>query len=149
MKSAKLLMLAAVGAFAGCSATPKQPQPTCEGMTEPICSCVAETHLNDGGRTVHYSSRRNDSRVVPFVVPVFRTHGVLATEVDCYANTDTRTYSIVRSDLAIPPSSQKSIDFLKDRHMCAQKGLYAESTTQEGKPKGSTRKKITLSSRIP
>ena len=136
MKSTKLLMLAAVGAaLAGCSATPKQPQPGCEVMTEPICARVAEAHLNDGSQTLRSSSPRNDSRVVPFVVPIFRTDGVLAAEVDCYANTDTRTYAIVRSEIAIPPSSQESVDFLKERHMCAQNGLYAENTLSEAAEK--------------
>lgn len=123
MKSTKLVILAAVGALAGCSAMPpKQPQPSCEVMTEPICARVAEAHLNDGSRTVS-NSPRNDSRVVPFVVPIFRTDGVLATEVDCYENTDARTYAIVRSALAIPPSSQESVDFLEQRHLCEQPGL--------------------------
>ena len=43
MKSTNLLMLAAFGALAGCSASAKQPQASCEVMTEPICSRVAET----------------------------------------------------------------------------------------------------------
>jgi len=129
LKSTKLLTLAAVGALAGCSASAKQPQARCEVMTKPICSRVAETRLNDGTLTVNYASRLSDARVVPFVVPVFRTDGILAAEVDCYTNTDSRTYTIVRSDLAIPPSSQESVDFLKDRHLCAETGLYTENTT--------------------
>ena len=135
VKSTKLLMLASVGALAGCSAAYKQPQPSCEVITEPICSRVAETHLNDGSQPVHYSSPRSDSRVVPFVVPIFRTDGVLATEVDCYANTDSRFYTIVRSDLAIPPSSQESIDFLKDRHMCAEKGSMQRRQSRQAAKK--------------
>ncbi len=51
----------------------------------------------------------------------------MAAEVDCYANTDSHTYSIVRSDLAIPPTSQESaVDFLRDRHLCADDGSYAK-----------------------
>jgi hypothetical protein len=138
VKSTKLLTLAAVGALAGCSASAKQPQARCEVMTEPICSRVAETRLNDGTLTVNYASRLSGARVIPFAVPVFRTDGVLAAEVDCYTNTDARTYRIVRSDLAIPPSSQESVDFLKDRHLCAEKGLYTENTTP-----GATKKLLT------
>lgn len=130
MKSTKLLILAAFGALAGCSATPaKQPQPSCEVMTEPICARVAEANLDYSSGTVP-NSPRDHSRVVPFVVPIFRTDGVLATEVDCYANIDARTYAIVRSALAIPPSSRESVDFLRERRMCAENGLYAENTTQ-------------------
>ena len=138
MKSTKLLTLAVVGALAGCSASAKQPRASCEVMTEPICSRVAETRLNDGTLTVNYASRPSDARVVPFVVPVFRTDGILAAEVDCYAYTDTRIYTIVRSDLAIPPSSQESVDFLRDRHLCAEKGLYTENTTPGGNEEGPT-----------
>lgn len=146
MNSTRLLMIAAVGALAGCSATPKQSQPSCEVMTEPICARVAEARLNDGSQTVRNSSSRNEPRVVPFAVPIFRTDGVLATEVDCYATTDPRVYAIVRSDLAIPPSSQESVDFLRERRMCAENGLYAEAKTQGGSEEGRPHKRITLSS---
>ena len=61
-------------------------------MAEPICSRVAEAQLHDGTLTVGYASRPNDARVVPFVVPMFRTDGVLAAEV-----TATRTQILVRS----------------------------------------------------
>ena len=138
MKSTTVLTLAAVGALAGCSASAKQPQARCEVMTKPICSRVAETRLNDGTLTVNYASRLSDARVVPFVVPVFRTDGILAAEVDCYTNTDSRTYTIVRSDIAIPPSSKESVDFLKDRHLCAEKVFYTENTIPGGNEQGPT-----------
>jgi hypothetical protein len=117
------LALAAI-ALAGCSTS--SPQSSCEPMVAQICSSAVEAQLHDGTLTVGYSSRPEDARVVPFVVPVFRPDGALATEVDCYANTDSHTYSIVRSDLAIPPESQESIDFLSDRHLCADEGSYAQ-----------------------
>jgi hypothetical protein len=94
-------------------------------MVALICSNAAEAQLRDGTLIVGYSSRPEDALVVPFVVPVSRRDGALATEVDCYANTDSHTYSIVRFDLATPPASQESVDFLRDRHLCAQDGSYA------------------------
>jgi hypothetical protein len=114
-------------ALTGCSASTGQPQLSCELKTAQICSSAAEAQLHDGTLTVGYSSRPDDAQVVPFVVPVFRQDGVLAAEVDCYANTDSRTYSLVRSDLAIPPQSEESVDFLRARHLCADEGSYTEN----------------------
>jgi hypothetical protein len=112
--------------LAGCSASTGQPQLTCELMTAQICSSAAEAQLHDGTLTVGYSSRPAEAQVVPFVVPMFRQDGVLAAEVDCYANTDSHTYLIVRSNLAIPPTSQASVDFLRNRHLCAEGESYAQ-----------------------
>lgn len=113
-------------ALAGCSESAIQPQSSCELMTVRVCSSAAETQLHDGTMTVSYVFRPEEARVVPFVVPIMRQDGVLAAEVDCYANTDSHKYSIVRSDLAIAPASQASVDFLRDRHLCADEGTYAE-----------------------
>jgi len=123
MNTFGFLALAAI-TLAGCSMSPQQS--SCEPMVAQICSSAVGAQLHDGTLTVGYSSRPEEARVVPFVVPVFRQDGALATEVDCYANTNSHTYSILRSDLAIPPESQKSIDFLRDRHLCADEGSYAE-----------------------
>jgi len=117
--------LAAI-ALAGCSASAAQPQLSCELMTAQICSSAAEARLHDGTLMVGYSSRPQDAQLVPLVVPVFRQDGILAAEVDCYANTDSLTYAIVRSDLAIPPASQESVEFLRDRHLCADPGSFAK-----------------------
>lgn len=143
MKPSRILTLGALVALAGCSASARSPQSSCEVMTESICSRVAGAQLHDGTLTVSYASRPNDERVVPFVVPVFRTDGVLAAEVDCYANTDSRSFSLIRSNLAIPPSSQDSVNFLRDRHLCAEEQYYTENpnsnsattaNSKEGKP---------------
>lgn len=117
-------------ALAGCSEVAIQPVSTCEPMVPQICSSAAEIQLKDGTLVVDYSSRPGEAQVVPFVVPVFREDGVLAMEVDCYANIDSHTYSIIRSDLAIPPTSQESVDFLRDRHLCADPGSYAKAERQ-------------------
>ena len=108
----------------GCFAS--RPPASCEVMVAQVCSRAAEARLLDGTLMVGYSSRLEESRIVPLVVPVLRQDGALAAEVDCYANTNSHTYSIVQSDLAIPPSSQESVAFLRDRHMCADEGSYAE-----------------------
>lgn len=115
------LGLLAIGAIAlaGCSESAIQPQARCEVMTAQICSRAAEAQLSDGNLAVSYSFRAEEARVVPFVVPVMRPDGALAAEVDCYANTNSHSYSIVKSELAIAPTSQESIDYLRDRHMCA------------------------------
>lgn len=118
-------VLALTISLAGCSQAALQPRPNCELMTAQICSRAEEAQLHDGTLTVSDSFRPEEPRVVPFVVPVLRPDGVLAAEVDCYANTDSHTYSIVRSDLAIPPASLESVDFLTSRHLCADEGSYA------------------------
>ena len=112
--------------LAGCSETANRPLASCEPMIAQICSSAAEAQLHDGTLMVGYLSRPEEAQVVPFVVPVFRQDGALATEVDCYINTDSHTYSIVRSDLAIPPASQESVDFLRDQNLCAYPGSFAK-----------------------
>jgi hypothetical protein len=119
-----VLALAAI-ALAGCSTS--RPQSNCEPLVAQICATAAEAQLRDGTLMVDYSSRPEEAKVVPFVVPVFGKDGALAAEVDCYANTNSHSYSIVRSDLAIPPESQESVDFLRDRHLCADEGSYAKT----------------------
>lgn len=123
-RSAFVFLALAAMALIGCSA--RHQQPSCEPLVAQICSRAAETQLHDGTLMVGYSSHQEDARVVPFVVPVFRQDGALATEVDCYANTVSHTYSIVRSDLAIPPASRESVDFLRNRHLCEDEGSYAQ-----------------------
>lgn len=121
-----ILVLATI-ALAGCSQVANRPLSSCEPMVPQICSSSAEAQLHEGTLMVGYSSRRDEARVVPIVVPVFREDGALATEVDCYVNTNSHTYSIVRSDIAIPPQSQESVDFLRDRHLCVDYGSYAQT----------------------
>jgi hypothetical protein len=110
--------------FRGCSESASRPQASCELKTALICSSAAEAQLHEGTLMVGYSSRPQEARVVPFVVPMLRQDGALAAEVDCYANTDSHTYSIVRSDLAIPPESEDSVEFLRDRHLFAEERSY-------------------------
>jgi len=123
-KTVGFLVLSAI-AFTGCSTT-SQPS-SCEPLVAQICSQAAEAQLQYGTLMVGYSSQPEEARVVPFVVPIFRQDGILATEVDCYANTDTHTYSIVRSNLAIPPASEESVDFLRNRHLCSDEEAYEEN----------------------
>jgi hypothetical protein len=124
-KSFRILALATV-ALAGCSEAANRPLSSCEPLVAQICSSGVEAQLHDGTLIVGHLSRPDEARVVPFVVPVFRQDGALATEVDCYANTNSHSYSLVRSDLAIPPATEESIQFLKDQHLCAGAGSYAK-----------------------
>jgi hypothetical protein len=125
MNAKGLLVLAAAFGLAGCATSAVQPQGSCELMAAQICSKAAEAQLSEGALAVSYTPRPDDAQVVPFVVPVFRTDGVLAAEVDCYAKTDSHTYSMVRSETAIAPSSDESVEFLRGRHLCADDGAYA------------------------
>ena len=116
----------ALAAIALCGCSTSRPQSSCVPMVAEICARAAEAQLHDGTLMIGYSSRPEETQLVPLVVPVLRQDGALAAEVDCYANTDSHTYSIVRSDLAISPESQESVDFLRDRRLCADEGSYAE-----------------------
>jgi hypothetical protein len=125
------LALAVAIALSGCSESASRPQASCELMTAQICSLAAEAQLHDGALAVSYAFRPEEARVVPFVVPVTGKNGVLAAEVDCYVNTDYHSFSIVRSDLAIPPESQESVDSLRDRHLCADESSYAKGERRD------------------
>jgi hypothetical protein len=118
--------LALAIALAGCSEIAVRPQPSCDLMTAEVCSGAAEAQLRSGALAVAYTFKPEDARVIPFVVPLFRQDGALAAEVDCYVNTDSHSYSIIRSALAIPPESEQSVDFLRERHLCAEEGSYAQ-----------------------
>jgi len=113
-------------ALAGCSELAQQPQSSCAVMVEQICSRAAAAQLLDGTLAVNYSSRPEEPQVVPLIVPVSQQNGALAAEVDCYVNTESRNISIVHSDLAIPPQTQESVEFLRSRHLCTDSGSFAK-----------------------
>jgi hypothetical protein len=102
----------------GCSDLTNRQEATCELKVTEICSDAAEAQLHGAILPVNSTSRPREAQVVPYIVPVFQPDGTLATEVDCYANTDLRTYSIVHSAIAIPPTSQKELGFLRAEHFC-------------------------------
>jgi len=108
----------------GCSDLTSRQEAACELKATEICSDAAEARLHGAILAVNSTSRPQEAQVVPYVVPIFQPDGTLATEVDCYANTDLRTYSIVHSSIAIPPTSQKELSFLRAEHLC----IDAEAT---------------------
>jgi len=124
-KKSLVMQLAFAIALAGCSELASPPQSSCKVMVEQICSSAAATQLLDGTLAVSYSSRPEEPQVVPLIVPVSQQNGALAAEVDCYVNTESRNISIVHSDLAIPPQSEESVEFLRSRHLCVDTGSYA------------------------
>ena len=125
-KQSFVIPLVVAIALAGCAELSSPPQSSCEVMVEQICSTAAAAQLLDGTLAVNYSSRPEEPQVVPLIVPVSQQNGALAAEVDCYVNTESRNFSIVHSDLAIPPRSQESVEFLRNRHLCADTGSYAK-----------------------
>ncbi len=104
-------------ALAGCSEQASQPYQACVLEVAQICTASAETQIAAALRVADVTSPR-EAEVVPYVVPLVRPDGTLAAEVDCYANTDFRTFSIVHTAVAIPPKSRDAVDFLRDRHLC-------------------------------
>jgi len=123
-KSLVIQMVVAI-ALAGCSELAPQPQSSCEVMVEQICSRAAAAQVMDGTLAVNYSSGPEEPQVVPLIVSVSQQNGALAAEVDCYVNTESRNFSIVHSELAIPPRSEESVEFLRSRQLCADTGSYA------------------------
>ena len=103
----------------GCSDLTNREEAACKLKVTEICSDAAGAQLHGAILAVNSTFRRQEAQVVPYVVPIFQPDGTLATEVDCYANTDLRTYSIVHSAIAIPPTSQEELGFLRAEHMCA------------------------------
>lgn len=116
----RIALLTAMLALSGCTVSVKQPLTSCELPTTQVCSRAVEAGLREGTIKVENGPRADDAQVVPLVVPVFREDGVLAAEADCYANTDGRTFSMVRAETAIAPSSEKSVEFLRERHLCSE-----------------------------
>ena len=112
-----LLVLTAVS-LEGCSDLANRKGAACELQVTEICSDAAQAQLHGAILAVDYTFRPREAHVVPYVVPIFQPDGTLATEVDCYANTDLRTYSIVHSAIAIPPTSQKELGFFRAEHLC-------------------------------
>jgi hypothetical protein len=125
-KKSIVIQIVFATALAGCSELASQPQSSCEVMVEQICSRAAVAQVLDGTLAVNYSSRPEEPQVVPLIVQVSQQNGALAAEVDCYVNTESRNISIVHSDLAIPPLSEESVEFLRSRHLCADTGSYAK-----------------------
>jgi hypothetical protein len=113
------LVLAAI-VLEGCSDLVNRQEPACELKVTEICLDAAGAQLPGAVVAVGNTSRTREARVVPYVVPIFQPDGTLATEVDCYANTDFHTYSIVHSAIAIPPTSQKELGFLLAEHLCTE-----------------------------
>ena len=102
----------------GCSDLTNPQEAACELKVTEICSDIAEARLHDAILAVNGTVRFQEARVVLYIVPIFQPDGTLATEVDCYAKSDLRTYSIVHSAVAIPPTSQRELGFLRDKHLC-------------------------------
>ena len=113
------LVLAAIF-LEGCSDLANRQEAACELKVTEICLGAAEAQLPGAVVAVGNTSRPREARVVPYVVPIFQPDGTLATEVDCYANTDFHTYSIVHFAIAIPPTSQKELGFLRAEHLCTE-----------------------------
>ena len=71
-------------------------------------------------------SKPAEAHVEPLVIPLLLPNGRPAAVVDCYVNTNMRTFEVVRTVLSIPPRSKEAIDYLRDKHLCTENGSYAE-----------------------
>ncbi len=136
-------------ALAGCSdqaVTASRQQSRCELMVADICSMAMQTRMLEGVMNASDTSKPDEARVEPFVIPLLLPNGRPAAIVDCYVNTDMRTFSLVHTEISIPPQSKEAIDYLRDRHLCADQESYAEdkhnrfetasafSSTRDGQP---------------
>ena len=122
------LTLAAI-AFAGCTdqtVTASREQSGCELVATDICSIAMQTRMLEGPVNASDTSKPDAARLEPVVIPLLLPSGRPAAIVDCYVNTNIRTFSLVHSELSIPPRSKDAIDYLRDQHLCADQGSYAE-----------------------
>jgi len=122
------LALAAI-ALAGCSeqaVTMTREQPQCELLLKDVCSMATQSRMLEGVVNASDTSKPDEARVEAFVIPLLLPGGKPAAIVDCYVNTDMRTFSLVQSELSIPPRSKDAIDYLRGQHLCADQGSYAE-----------------------
>ncbi len=122
------LALAAI-ALAGCSdrsITASREQPRCELMVADICSMAMQSRMLGGVVNASDSSKPDEARLEAFVMPLLLPDKRPAAIVDCYVNTDMRTFSLVHSELSIPPRSKDAIDYLRHQHLCADEGSYTE-----------------------
>ncbi len=98
------LALAAI-ALAGCSdrsITASREQPRCELMVADICSMAMQSRMLGGVVNASDSSKPDEARLEAFVMPLLLPDKRPAAIVDCYVNTDMRTFSLVHSELSIP-----------------------------------------------
>lgn len=122
------LALAAI-ALAGCSdqtVTASREQSACELMVADICSTAMQSRMLKGVKNASDTSKPDEARVEPFVIQLLLPNRRPAAIVDCYVNTNMRTFSLVHSELSIPPRSRDAIDYLRGQHLCADEGTYAE-----------------------
>jgi hypothetical protein len=122
------LALAAI-ALAGCSdqtVTASREQPRCELMVADVCSRAMQSRMLEGGMNASDTSKPDEFLLEAFVVPISLPDRLPAAIVDCYVNTNTRTFSLVHSELSIPPRSRDAVDYLRDHHLCADEGSYTE-----------------------
>jgi hypothetical protein len=122
------LALAAI-ALAGCSdqtVTASREQPRCELMVADVCSRAMQSRMLEGVMNAGDTSKPDEARLEAFVFPLVLPDKRPAAIVDCYVNTDMRTFSLVHSELSIPPQSQDAIDYLRHQHLCADEGSYTE-----------------------
>ena len=116
-------------ALAGCSdqaLTMTREQPRCEIIVADVCSMATQSRMLEGVMNASDTSKPDEPRLEAFVIPLLLPGGRPAAIVDCYVNTNMRTFSLVHSELSIPPQSKDAIDYLRDQHLCADQGSYAQ-----------------------
>ena len=121
------LALAAI-ALTGCSyqaATMTRDQPRCELVAADICSMAMQSQKLVPVNTTD-TLKPDEARVEPLIVPLLLPNGRPAAVVDCYVNTDMRSFELVYTVLSIPPRSKDAIDYLRGQHLCADEESYAE-----------------------
>lgn len=116
-------------ALAGCfdqALTKTREQPRCEIIVADVCSMATQSRMLEGVMNASDTSKPDEPRLEAFVIPLLLPGGRPAAIVDCYVNTNMRTFSLVHSELSIPPQSKDAIDYLREQHLCADQGSYAE-----------------------
>jgi hypothetical protein len=122
------LALAAI-ALAGCfdsAVSASREQSRCELRVADICTMAMQTRILEGVASASDTSKPDEARLEPFVIPLLFPNGRPAAIVDCYVNTDMRTFQLVHTELSLAPRSEAAVDYLRDQHLCADQQSYAE-----------------------
>src|SRR5208282_4007385 len=88
-----------------------------------------QSRMLEGVMNASDASKPDEARVEPFVIPLLLPNGRPAAIVDCYVNTNMRTFSLVHTELSIPPRSKDAIDYLRDQHLC-RRGILCGGQAQ-------------------
>jgi len=93
-------------------------QSSCEIKLDAVCANAVDSYLAAEAARPAKAAESKSQRLEPLVAPVKLRDGQLAAEVDCYISFDPNGPWLVYAHLAIPPSSSKAVEHLREHGLC-------------------------------